>query len=67
MVSRDPLQLLKDLGLDPVVVTGFEAPSNRHGHAIYCVLTAGQSYVTKWLLVPRARWDRAPTGESSEA
>lgn len=48
-MTPDPRQIVQELGLDPLTVSAFDALSQRHGHAIWRILTSERSYVLKWL------------------
>jgi len=48
-VTPDPRQIIQDLDLDLAAVQGCETVSERHGHALWRVVTGERSYVLKWL------------------
>ena len=54
-MSPDPNQVLHDLGVDPASIRRVDTLSERHGHAIWRLVTAEGSYIVKWLPEAAAR------------
>ncbi|MFP4345289.1 MAG: hypothetical protein ACLFU8_11395 [Anaerolineales bacterium] len=48
-VLLDPRPIARELGLDPAAIQSVEILSQRHGHAIWRLVTEARSYVLKWL------------------
>jgi hypothetical protein len=45
----DPLELARDLGLDPIAITQIDTLSKRHGHGIWRIVTAQRAAILKWM------------------
>jgi hypothetical protein len=54
-VNPDPYEVLRDLGLDAATIGQVDILSERHGHAVYRVVTANRSYILKCLPEAAAR------------
>ena len=48
-MTPDPRSIIQDAGLESATVERFETLSERHGHAVWRVVTGDHSYVLKWL------------------
>ena len=51
----DPLDLVRDLGIDPESITQIDTRSERHGHGIWRIVTARRSAILKWMPDEAAR------------
>ncbi len=48
-VNPDLRRIIHELGLDPAAIERVETISERHGHGVWRLVTAGGSYVLKWM------------------
>ena len=54
-MSPDPRHIIHDIGVDTAAIRLVDILSERHGHAIWRVVTPERSYVLKWLPEANAR------------